>query len=93
MILSPEISKINNRKLKSEIFLGVRLHTEFQHIATLINRLFCSGALHARESPLPLLAWDAPALLLLGGVGVGGSLMRWLLSDGAGGGVTVHLSR
>lgn len=45
MILIPEISKINNRKLKSEIFLGVRLHTEFpQHIATLINRLSAVGA-------------------------------------------------
>ena len=65
MMLIPEVSNINNRKLKSEIFLRVRLHTEFsRHIATLINRLFCSGgggALHARESPRPLLAWDAPA--------------------------------
>ena len=43
MMLIPEVSNINNRKLKSEIFLRVRLHTEFsRHIATLINRLFCS---------------------------------------------------
>ena len=79
MILIPEISKINNRKLKSEIFLGVRLHTECpQHIATLINRLFCSGGAprHARESPLPLLAWDAPAPASpVEGWGVGGSLI------------------
>ena len=78
MILIPEISKINNRKLKSEIFLGVRLHTEFpQHIATLINRFSAvGGPLHARESPLPLLAWDAPAPASpVEGWGVGGSLI------------------
>ena len=75
MILIPEISKINNRKLKSEIFLGVRLHTEFpQHIATLINRLFCSGGAPSMPVSHHYLCWPGmpqPLLLLWRGGGWG----------------------